>query len=350
MQLRVPLLLPFNFIFLLLNILDKLSIALFKCSYFTLPLFLRIKEISIVYHFFVDFLQHSIRFFVFEYHSFHLNIELVIYLLLHFMVHRLHELLKNVLQVLNIDTFTYLLLEGFVDAHDIWRLWECCVVTSTVLMTLSWFLDVLAYLQDQSYHPIILSHFQKFTRLNVLSKKINNFPSEVMKKFLRVVITPYFSILKYYFIDEVLFGNGILIIKILFQKCYSFTMVPSQTVSWLLIFINSSTIYYWGITLTRWPVCDSAPGVWPLVWFLSCALLYCFLKRHFERRGRNSFLNSWRSNGSATVWKWYVGSILVSRSLMRKIPTGIDSISWSLFVISLLSKHNGYYNYKKASK
>jgi hypothetical protein len=54
-----------------------------------------------------------------HHHSLHLYVEFIVYFLFHFPIHSLHELLENVLQVLNIDTLADLLFEGSVDAHDV---------------------------------------------------------------------------------------------------------------------------------------------------------------------------------------------------------------------------------------
>ena len=81
---------------------------------------LSIEKVSMVYELVTDLFEHLVSLPVLEDHSFHLSIEFVIDLFLHLMVHCLHELLKNVLQVLDIHTLTHLLFKGFIDAHDVW--------------------------------------------------------------------------------------------------------------------------------------------------------------------------------------------------------------------------------------
>lgn len=92
--------------------------------YLLLPLLLTLEVISIHHQFFLHFFQYLISLTSFEDHSPHLHVELVVNLSLHFFVHKFHELLDNIFDVLEIGAFVKLILKGLVDAHHVRRFAE----------------------------------------------------------------------------------------------------------------------------------------------------------------------------------------------------------------------------------
>ena len=71
-------------------------------------------------HLFEDFISLA----SFEDHPPHLHIELVVNFSLHFLVHQLHELLDDVLEVLNVGALAELVLKGLVETHHVGRFAE----------------------------------------------------------------------------------------------------------------------------------------------------------------------------------------------------------------------------------
>lgn len=70
--------------------------------------------------FFVNLFEYPFCLPVFEDHPSHLNVEFVVYLCFHALIHGLHELLNNVLDIVNVLVVVDPLLKALVDAHDLW--------------------------------------------------------------------------------------------------------------------------------------------------------------------------------------------------------------------------------------
>jgi hypothetical protein len=176
---------------------------------------------------------------VFEDHSFHFGIEFIINFLFHFPVHCFHEFLKNIFEVLDVDAFVDLLIEGFVDAHDVRGFGKGGVVTADISEALLHFVDGLEDLEDEADDAVVSGYRHQVARVDVVSEDLHHFPAEVVHQLLSILVVPEISVVLHDAVDELLKRNDVFEVEVFLQEGDRFG-VDSSIVLDRLFFLEQS--------------------------------------------------------------------------------------------------------------